>query len=78
MTIQISQVLNITLKGDGFSAKPLGKSLFHCQNGWSGHGPAGQFGVLESVLSFILVGKVFGKTFRILGLLRWKEVFVGG
>lgn len=41
-------------------------------------GPAGQFGVLESVLSFILVGKVFGKTFRILGLLRWKEVFVGG
>ena len=23
-------------KGDDFSAKPLGKSLFHCQNVWSG------------------------------------------
>ena len=31
--------------GDGFcfSAKTLGKSLFHLQNDWSGHGPAGQF-----------------------------------
>ena len=37
-------------KGDGFSAKPLGKSLFHCQNVWSGHGPAGQFWLLESAL----------------------------
>ena len=38
-------------KGDGFSAKPLGKSLFHCQNVWSDHGPAGQFWLLESALS---------------------------
>ena len=34
---------NIMHKGDGFSAKPLGKSLFRCQNVWSDHGPAGQF-----------------------------------
>ena len=38
-------------KRDGFSAKPLGKSLFHCQNVWSDHGPAGQFWLLESALS---------------------------
>ena len=37
-------------KGDGFSTKPLGKSLFHCQNVWSDHGPAGQFWLLESAL----------------------------
>ena len=30
-------------KGDGFSAKPLGKSLFHCQNVWSNLGLAGHF-----------------------------------
>ena len=29
--------------GDGCSAKTLGKSRFHCQNNWSGNGPAGQF-----------------------------------
>ena len=40
-------------KGGGFSAKPLGKSLFHCQNVWSGHGLAGQFRLLESVLSML-------------------------
>ena len=28
---------------DGFSAKTLGKSLFHFQTDWSGNGPAGQF-----------------------------------
>ena len=38
-------------KGNGFSAKLLGKSLFHCQKVWSGHGPAGQFRLLESALS---------------------------
>jgi len=43
LTIQMSQTLNIIDKGDVFSAKPLGKSLFLCQNVWSGHGPAGQF-----------------------------------
>ena len=37
-------------KGDGFSAKPLGESLFHCQNVLSGHGPTGQFWLLESVI----------------------------
>ena len=26
-----------------FSAKTLGKSLFHFKTDWSGHGPAGQF-----------------------------------
>ena len=41
-------------KGDGFSANPLGKRLFHCQNAWSGHGPAGQFWLVESVLSIKL------------------------
>ena len=30
ITIQISQILNIMHKGDGFSAKPLGKRLLHC------------------------------------------------
>ena len=38
-------------KGDGFSAKPLGKSLFHCQNVWSSHGLASQFWLLESTLN---------------------------
>ena len=26
------------------------KSIFHCQNDWSGYGPAGQFRLLESAL----------------------------
>ena len=43
LTIQISQILNIMHRGDSFSAKPLGQSLFYCQNVWSDHGPAGQF-----------------------------------
>ena len=43
ITIQISQILNIMHKGDGFSAKPLGKRLFHCQNAWSCLGPASHF-----------------------------------
>ena len=29
-------------RGDGFSAKLHGKSLFHCQKVWSSHGQAGQ------------------------------------
>ena len=36
-------------QGDGFSAKTLGKSLFDCQNDWSGNGLAGQFLLLETV-----------------------------
>ena len=36
-------------QGDGFSAKTLGKSLFHCQNDWSGNGLVGQFLLLETV-----------------------------
>ena len=51
LTIQISQVLNIMHKGDGFSAKSHRKSLFHCQNVLSDHGLAGQFRLLESALS---------------------------
>ena len=39
-------------RGDGFSAKLLGKSIFDCQNVWSGHSPAGQFRLLESALSW--------------------------
>ena len=35
-------------QGDGFSAKTLGKSLFDCQNDWSGNGLAGQFWLLEN------------------------------
>ena len=37
-------------KGDGFSAKRPGNSVFHCQNVWSGHSPAGQLWLLESAL----------------------------
>ena len=36
-------------QGDVFSAKTLGKSLFDCQNDWSGNGLAGQFLLLETV-----------------------------
>ena len=36
-------------QGDGFSAKTLGKSLFHCQNDWSGKCLVGQFLLLETV-----------------------------
>ena len=39
-------------QGDGFSAKTLGKSLFHCQNDWSGNCLAGQFWLLESTSSY--------------------------
>ena len=38
-------------KRDGFSAKTLGKSLFHFQTDWSGKGPAGQFWQMESAQS---------------------------
>ena len=41
-------------QGDGFSAKPLGKRLFHFQNAWSGHGPAGQFWLMESAVKLCL------------------------
>ena len=34
---------NSVPEGDGSSAKTVGKSRFHCQNNWSGNGPAGQF-----------------------------------
>ena len=38
-------------KGNPFSSKTLGKSLFHFQNDQSGHGLAGQFSLLESAFS---------------------------
>ena len=38
-------------KGDGFSAKLLRKSLFHCQNVWSDHDPGGQLWLLKTALS---------------------------
>ena len=41
-------------KVDGFSAKPLGKKLFHCQNDCSSHGPADQFRLLESAQNSLL------------------------
>ena len=37
-----------------FSAKTLGKSLFHGQNDWSGHVPAGQLWLLESALRHLM------------------------
>lgn len=36
-----SQILSGMHKGDGFSAKTLGKSVFHFPNDWSSYGPAG-------------------------------------
>ena len=42
-TIQLDQSnpsMNSMQEEDGFSAKALGKRLFHCQNDWSGHNPA--------------------------------------
>ena len=39
------------LERERFSAKTLGKILFHFQNDWSGDGPAGQFWQMESALS---------------------------
>ena len=38
-------------KGNPFSSKTLGKSLFHFQNDQSGHGLAGRFSLLESAFS---------------------------
>jgi len=38
-------------KGNPFSSKTLGKSLFHFQNDQSGDGLAGQFSLLESTFS---------------------------
>ena len=36
-----------------FQQKLLEKSIFHCQNDWSGYGPADQFWLLESALKDI-------------------------
>ena len=47
---QISQILNTMPKGDGFSAKTLGRSFFNWQNDCSSHGLAGQFWQMESAL----------------------------
>ena len=33
-----------------FQQKLVEKSIFHCQNDWSGYGPADQFCLLESAL----------------------------
>ena len=43
LSSQIGKILNSAQEGDGFSAKALEKSRFHCQNDWSSNGPAGQF-----------------------------------
>ena len=47
----MSQILNSIHKRNRFLSKTLGKSQFHFQNDRSGHGPAGQFWLLESALS---------------------------
>ena len=36
-------MLNIIHKGNGFSAKPLGKCILYLKNVWFGLGLAGQF-----------------------------------
>ena len=41
LSSQISPILNSMRQV--FSAKTLGKRLFHCQTEWSGNGSAGQF-----------------------------------
>ena len=46
-------------KGDGFSAKNLGKSLFHCQIDWSSRNPAGQFWLLGIALSLSLTAQQY-------------------
>ena len=50
ISCKISQILKRMHEADGFSAKTLGESLFQFQNDWFGHGLAGQFCFLESVL----------------------------
>ena len=47
----ISLLIKTLYEREHFSAKPLGKSLFHFQTDWSGYGPAGQFWQMESALS---------------------------
>ena len=47
----VRHILNSMHKGDGFSAKTLGKSLFHCQNYQYSHSPASQFWLWESAPS---------------------------
>ena len=37
-----NQILNSIHEGDGVPTKLLEKSIFHCQNDWSGYDPAGQ------------------------------------
>ena len=38
---ETNQILNCMHEGDGFSAKTLGKSLFHFKTDWFGHRSAG-------------------------------------
>lgn len=40
------------MKEMAFQQKHLEKRIFHCQNDWSGCGPAGQFLLFESALRF--------------------------
>ena len=40
------------MKEMAFQQKHLEKSIFHCQNDWSGCGPVGQFWLFESALRF--------------------------
>ena len=39
----------------GFSAKPLGLSLLHCQKVWSGHGPAASSDFCKAPLVLLVV-----------------------
>ena len=52
-------------EGDGFSAKTLGKSLFHFQNDSSIHDLAGQFWQMESALKLEASGKTSFKNEKI-------------
>ena len=50
----ISQILSSMHQGTGYSAKTLGKSVFHYQTDWSGNGLASQFWQMESALSLLV------------------------
>ena len=64
------------IKGDGFSANPLGKGLFHFQNAWSGHGPAGQFWLMEIAVRLCshYTGMAFSWRHRKLSVIVWTSI----
>ena len=55
LSSHISQILSSMHQGNGYSAKTLGKSVFHYQTDWSGNGPASQFWQMESALGLRVV-----------------------